>query len=384
MTPVDTFFAPAARADADTLVSQRAGFLGTSVGSAMLEAMPGPAMVLNSDRQILAVNGRLADLLHIDDIMAILGQRPGEAVRCVHAQETVGGCGTAEACVECGAVGAVLETLATRRRSMHECRLMTVEPSGGALDLRVHASVLTIDDEDYVIVGFEDIANEKRRQVLERAFFHDLLNTCGGVQGLADLLVDMNDEPVVEAQCKRDLAQLSRTVVEEIQAHRQMFAAERGELVVEPEPLDLGAFLQDLAVLYRHHVVAQSRHLVVKPTAPVHLVTDGNLLRRSVGNLIKNAFEATPAGGTVELAGTVGNGQVKISVHNPGVIPPSIQRQIFQRSFSTKGGAGRGVGTYAVRLFVERYLAGKVSFVSDEAQGTVFQVFLPLLPVISA
>jgi len=60
------------------------------------------------------------------------------------------------------------------------------------------------------------------------------------------------------------------------------------------------------------------------------------------------------------------------------VIEPSVQMQIFQRSFSTKSGGGRGVGTYAARLFVEGFLGGKVAFVSDEASGTVFSVTLPL------
>jgi sensor histidine kinase regulating citrate/malate metabolism len=49
--------------------------------------------------------------------------------------------------------------------------------------------------------------------------------------------------------------------------------------------------------------------------------------------------------------------------------------QLFQRSFSTKG-TGRGLGTYSIRLLTENYLEGKVSFVSNEAEGTVFSIEL--------
>jgi signal transduction histidine kinase len=65
-------------------------------------------------------------------------------------------------------------------------------------------------------------------------------------------------------------------------------------------------------------------------------------------------------------------------VHNPVYIMPEIQLQIFQRSFSTKG-SGRGLGTYSIRLFSERYLKGKVSFTSNPQEGTTFRVQYPLL-----
>jgi sensor histidine kinase regulating citrate/malate metabolism len=54
----------------------------------------------------------------------------------------------------------------------------------------------------------------------------------------------------------------------------------------------------------------------------------------------------------------------------------SIQLQLFQRSFSTKG-AGRGIGTYSIKMFTEKHLGGQVRFDSFEPVGTIFQVMLP-------
>ena len=65
------------------------------------------------------------------------------------------------------------------------------------------------------------------------------------------------------------------------------------------------------------------------------------------------------------------------TVHNDQVMPDEIQLQVFQRSFTTKGQPGRGVGTYSMKLFGERYLAGKVSFTSREPEGTTFTLVLP-------
>jgi signal transduction histidine kinase len=64
-------------------------------------------------------------------------------------------------------------------------------------------------------------------------------------------------------------------------------------------------------------------------------------------------------------------------VHNPGFMTRDVQLQVFQRSFSTKG-AGRGLGTYSIKLLTERYLKGTVSFTTDPEAGTTFRVRYPL------
>ena len=56
-------------------------------------------------------------------------------------------------------------------------------------------------------------------------------------------------------------------------------------------------------------------------------------------------------------------------------MPEDAQKQLFQRSFSTKD-SGRGIGTYSIRLITENYLKGKVSFISNETKGTVFSIEL--------
>jgi sensor histidine kinase regulating citrate/malate metabolism len=56
-------------------------------------------------------------------------------------------------------------------------------------------------------------------------------------------------------------------------------------------------------------------------------------------------------------------------------MPEEVKMQLFQRSFSTKG-EGRGIGTYSIRLLTENYLNGKVSFISNKTDGTVFSVEL--------
>jgi sensor histidine kinase regulating citrate/malate metabolism len=59
----------------------------------------------------------------------------------------------------------------------------------------------------------------------------------------------------------------------------------------------------------------------------------------------------------------------EFSVWNAGGIPKPIALQIFRRSFSTKATKGRGLGTFSMKLFGERYLGGTVRFKLRKPKG---------------
>jgi signal transduction histidine kinase len=323
------------------------------------------------------VNRLLSETLGLTDVEHVLGMRPGEAVHCVRATERPAGCGTSSACEYCGAVQAILECFATRKRSTRECRIVTTGAAdGGALDFRVHASYMSVRSVDFAIVTMQDIRSEKRREVLERVFFHDLLENARGVQGIAESL-RQPDLSGVPAERREALEQLSGAVVEGIESQRALLAAERGDLGVEPQEVDIAHLLGTIVDTAGREGLGEGRHIRFESVRHCPLETDPALFRRAVSSLLRNALEATPPGGTVELTCEYDHGVATVSVHNDGVIPESVQKQIFQRSFSTRGEQGRGVGTYSARLLVENYLEGKVAFMSEPRVGTLFLVMLP-------
>ena len=93
--------------------------------------------------------------------------------------------------------------------------------------------------------------------------------------------------------------------------------------------------------------------------------------------MIKNALESSNEGDKVTAGSRIKENEIEFYIHNNGFMPDEIQLQIFQRSFSTKG-AGRGLGTYSMKLLSEKYLQGKVLFESSEGNGTTFFVRFPL------
>ena len=101
------------------------------------------------------------------------------------------------------------------------------------------------------------------------------------------------------------------------------------------------------------------------------------LVSRVLGNMIINTLEASAEGATVRLATRVKPAYITWEIWNNGFIPADVQKRVFQRHFSTKATFGRGLGTFSMKLFGERYLKGKVSFDSSESDGTTFRFRLP-------
>jgi signal transduction histidine kinase len=108
------------------------------------------------------------------------------------------------------------------------------------------------------------------------------------------------------------------------------------------------------------------------------LLTDISLLERVLANMITNALEASEAGERVDVSIALETDKISFSVHNNQIIPDDVRLRVFQRNFSTKGGSGRGLGTFSMKLFGEKILGGKVSFTSRSGEGTVFTISLPL------
>jgi hypothetical protein len=141
--------------------------------------------------------------------------------------------------------------------------------------------------------------------------------------------------------------------------------------------LDAREILKSVCELYANHPVSRGKTVVVTEISrPYVVTTDKVLLKRVLGNLVKNALEASAEGQQVSLR-FHNQGTAVFRVHNELAIPQAIQLQIFRRSFSTKSPVGRGIGTYSAKLITERYLGGSLTFTSSEGTGTTFTVTVP-------
>ncbi len=372
---IKTYFAPAERTDEKTLAQQVNELNHNKILSKIADAMPNMLVVLNKERQIVYANKLFLDNIQIENIDLIFNYRPGEVLKCVHAKQMEGGCGTSEHCRHCGAGIAILEAQNKLQQSIKECRILTEDDE--AYDLEVIATPYTNNNIQYTIYTLMDISDKKRRDVLEKVFFHDVLNSAGGISGLSTILHEMTD-PESVAEISQLIQKSSENLIEEIKAQRQLSSAESGDLEPELSDVFTADILNDLANLYsRHEIIADKTIIIDKKALNKKIKTDPVILRRIIGNLIKNALEASLPEGIVTVSCAEINNSVQFSIHNQTYMERKIQLQLFKRSFSTKG-RGRGIGTYSIKLLGEKYLNGKVWFESNEEKGTTFYFKLPL------
>lgn len=377
VTELPTSFAPSERATRQQVERSIATLLAEPLIQAMLDAANVSVVVLNRQRQIIVANATLLQELQLSGPALAEGLRPGELLDCVYAWKSPGGCGTSAECASCGAALAVLTSQQSDSTVEREC-LMTVEREGGigALELSVRASPVKLDGQKFTVVALRDISAEKRREALERVFLHDLSNTVGGLLGWSELLSQQAPPPLAGATER--IHALAQRLKHEIEGQRLLVQAERGTLQTVRGPVHPTALLKSAASLLDGHPSARARTVQIGPDGEEQiLVTDATLLVRVLVNMLKNALEATPEGGTVRAWAERHPDRCELRVWNAGYIPPPVATQIFRRSFSTKPGPGRGLGTFSMKFFVERYLGGTVGFTSDETAGTTFFVCLP-------
>jgi len=377
--PVETYFASSARLDSQQIRYQLRDIVDEGQITEVLDAAPYIAMITNSARQIVFGNTELLKFLEIPaDVLD--GQRPGEILGCSNSTDHPGGCGTGPNCRFCGIVSVLLKSWESEERVVDEARLFIQQKGKSiACDVRVTASPLYIGTDLFLLVFLDDISSLKKRERLERTFFHDVMNTAGGVKNLAMYLAETEGEKAVRTS--RLLVEQSSLLIEEIRSQRLLIDAESDILAINPRYIDTLVLFAEAGSAAESLKEAQHRRIEFLHLSPsMDIYTDPVLVKRVLLNMLRNALEATPAGNHIRFEMDIVSGDVRYRVWNGGVIPQKVGSQIFQRSFSTKG-PGRGTGTYSMRLITEQYLDGSVSFVSDKDSGTWFEIRLPVNPV---
>lgn len=358
------------------LAEERELVLAQNIFTEIFGSMCGVGAIINKNRQIVFVNEDFVKDLKLESIFSVLGKRPGDILSCENANNNTGGCGTSSECKFCGAVNAINESQRTGKKSTREAFITTRENGKiRALDLKITSVPVSLSGNPFYALILQDISHEKRRAALERIFFHDLLNSAGALNGLLSLLKE-GVAPDKESQLIKLSEEASREIVDEIQAHRHLLAAENGELKLNIVVVSTMKIINNSVNRISFHKSGIGKQILIdQKSEDISFETDQVIIERVLINLLKNALEATPQNGKVSVGAVDSGEKIRFWVKNVQVMTTDVQLQLFQRSFSTKG-TGRGLGTYSLRLLTENYLKGIVSFVSNENTGTIFEVEL--------
>lgn len=108
------------------------------------------------------------------------------------------------------------------------------------------------------------------------------------------------------------------------------------------------------------------------------IMADENWVKRILFNLVNNAIQAMPKGGTFTILAYGDNSSITISVQDTGFgIPEEVKSRLFTPLFTTKS-KGQGFGLAVIKRLTEA-LNGKVTFDSEIGKGTTFKINLPAI-----
>lgn len=161
---------------------------------------------------------------------------------------------------------------------------------------------------------------------------------------------------------------------------------ESGLITLEKESLNVGDLLKDQVSFHTAGAKARGLTLELSPLdegMPL-LLANRKGLEEILANLIANAVNYTPEGGTVTVSAAVAGDYLCMSVRDSGIgIPRTEIERIFDRFYRvkderTKYVVGTGLGLALIKSIVEAH-QGMIQVESEPDRGSTFHVYLPLI-----
>ena len=236
------------------------------------------------------------------------------------------------------------------------------------------------------VLVMHDITELRQADQVRRDFVanvsHELRTPLTAIKGYAEALLDDGEDP--EAREKfldiihRHATRMERLVKDLLRLAR----LDAGQETVELVPCDIEGLLRGIANDFESAAAQkqQTINLVVAPEAQT-LTTDAAKLHDIARNLIENAVNYTPDGGTIDVLAAVSNGRFQLTVSDTGPgIPPADIGRVFERFYrvdkSRTRPGGTGLGLSIVKHLVQ-VLDGEVTASNQDGGGAIFTVVLP-------
>ncbi|MFN2480302.1 MAG: ATP-binding protein, partial [Pyrinomonadaceae bacterium] len=209
---------------------------------------------------------------------------------------------------------------------------------------------------------------------------HDFNNTLAGVLGRAQLMMRTSDPEKI----KKGLQIIIKTAEDGARTVKRIqdFARQRRSQDFEPVATD--QLLLDVKDMTspRWKDSAEARDAYVRVVLSIKsnsfVMGDESELREVLVNMVFNAVDAMPHGGTLTLASRDEGDHVLVSVSDTGCgMSQEVRSRIFDPFFTTKGKAGMGLGL-AVSYGIVRRHEGAVEVQSEVNEGTTFTIRLPI------
>jgi signal transduction histidine kinase len=215
----------------------------------------------------------------------------------------------------------------------------------------------------------------QRVSMAARTLVHEVRTPLNAMAVHLELLRQSGETLDAEAQQELDTIETSARQVEKLVRD---FADYSTPVTLERETVDLAKTLE--ASLEAIMAQCTAQRITIKtdlPSGPWPVHGDPHRLRQAFDNLLRNAVEAQPHGGTIHVSGERNGSQLTLRFADDGPgIPPERIATIFDFGDSTKPG-GSGIGLCLSQLIVEAH-GGTLDYEEDSAAGATFCLSVPL------
>ena len=272
---------------------------------------------------------------------------------------------------------------------------------GATIDLEASVSTSTIAEEPYIITVVRDVAERRKLEEqlrqsqkmeavgkLAGGIAHDFNNLLTAILGYADLL---RSELTGQEAGLSYLSEIKKAGDRAALLTRQLLAFSRKQ-VLAPQLMDLHKAVVDMQEILRR-LIGENHELVITSTPSLGYVkADPGQIAQVIMNLVLNARDAMPDGGTLTIE-TSNKNLAEVEAQRVSLLPghyvvlrvsdtgtgmdTEVQTHIFEPFFTTKEqGKGTGLGLATVYGIVKQ-TGGGIWFDSKLGSGTTFEIYLP-------
>jgi two-component system NtrC family sensor kinase len=186
-----------------------------------------------------------------------------------------------------------------------------------------------------------------------------------------DLPPDLSDTPYL-AIARDELGRIAGI----IERMRDFYRPPRGELA----PCDLNMLVEETLAITSLNTRHMPVQVIFTPTPDLPMVVgNSDQLRQVLLNLLLNAVDAMPSGGSLTVRTLAGPTVALLEIQDTGIgIPPDVKNHLFEPFFTTKP-TGTGLGLSISAHIVTQH-GGQIEVDSEPGHGTTFRVALPYRP----
>jgi two-component system, OmpR family, phosphate regulon sensor histidine kinase PhoR len=268
---------------------------------------------------------------------------------------------------------------------------LTLAHASPRRDVEVRVSPKGGPNEEWkgAVLVFRDVTRLHRLEAVRRDFVanvsHEMKTPLTSIQGYVEtLLSGALDDPEVARDFLGKIDRNARNLGHLVTDLLVLSRVEAGGIQVDPDPFALFSVVSEAAAACADKAREKGLEFQVVPGPREVLIRgDRDLLVRALVNLLDNAIQYTPSGGSVVVKLMRSETRLDVTVADTGIgIPAGDRERIFERFYRVDKARSRALGGTGLGLAIVKHVAerhgGSIRVISEEGKGSAFTLSLPV------